>query len=384
LKNRVFRILVFKQAKDPRKFIQIDRFLIDDIVDGLRGLGQEVMVFDLEDPKNLTNRVKAFSPEIILIRNDVDKETLDVIEESSALKIYWITAPAESFEHLKGRSCLVFCAERMDVERLKRIGISAHYLPVGVNPKVFNRIQSSKEKEGLRCDISFAGSSYGGYISWWLKRSIQNPSLKREMEKIFRHRMMDREDEILSILRGMEKRLGVSFHIDDPDNRKRFLDRLRYGAIGLYRYEIIRAIQDLGLHLYGDQGWMEYEELKGHYQGWLHPRKELPLLYRASKINLNICVSRSGPNLRLFEATSCGGFVLTNYIDGLEEIFRLDEEIAHYRNTDELREKILYYLSHQDEREEIAKNGMERTLRDHTFLHRMKEMLKIIQREHLE
>lgn len=370
------RIMVIRPQANPLKPIQIDRFIVDDIVDGLRGCGKDVSILDLGDPKDIQKRIKDFSPEIILICNDVEGEVLDLIEEQDALKVYWITHAIESFDYLKGRSSIVFCVEMESIEKLKAIGIMAHYLPFGVNPKVFKPLEVI---EGLKCDISFVGASYGGYISWWLKRSIENPILRKGMERIFNLRVMGHKDEILSILKGIEKRLCVSFHLDEPIHRRVFLDRLRCGAIGLYRYRIISAIRDLGPHLYGDPGWMEYEELKGLYKGWLHPRKETPLIYNASKINLNICMSATGSNLRLFEVPSCCGFLITNRIDGLEDLYRLDEEIVSYRDTDELREKILYYLDHDDERCRIAKRGYQRTLREHTFLHRMEKMLSVIE-----
>ena len=45
----------------------------------------------------------------------------------------------------------------------------------------------------------------------------------------------------------------------------------------------------------------------------------------------------------------------------------------------DLVEKIRYYLAHEEERSAIAHAGQERTLKDHTYLQRMKELEQIIE-----
>ena len=40
--------------------------------------------------------------------------------------------------------------------------------------------------------------------------------------------------------------------------------------------------------------------------------------------------------------------------------------MGFYRSTDDLIEKIRYYLAHPEERERIARAGYERTMREHT------------------
>ncbi len=46
-------------------------------------------------------------------------------------------------------------------------------------------------------------------------------------------------------------------------------------------------------------------------------------------------------------------------------------EIAVYRDTDDLLEKIEYYLAHDEERERVRKAGYERFLKEHTMLSRL-------------
>ena len=47
-------------------------------------------------------------------------------------------------------------------------------------------------------------------------------------------------------------------------------------------------------------------------------------------------------------------------------------------NSNDLREKILYYLEHEEERESIAHNGYIRTMKENTWKHRIIKLLEFI------
>lgn len=80
---------------------------------------------------------------------------------------------------------------------------------------------------------------------------------------------------------------------------------------------------------------------------------------------------------RLFESTGRGGFTIYPKIVGLDQYFNEDEIVWYeHGNLDALKEKIDYYLSHDNERETIRKLGHERTKREHTYVHRWSTILK--------
>jgi spore maturation protein CgeB len=83
-------------------------------------------------------------------------------------------------------------------------------------------------------------------------------------------------------------------------------------------------------------------------------------------------------NLRLFEATGVGTFLVTDWKLNLHEMFEPGKEVIAYRTPEECAELIQYYLEHEDEREAIALAGQQRTLRDHTYYHRMQELVSIV------
>jgi hypothetical protein len=103
-------------------------------------------------------------------------------------------------------------------------------------------------------------------------------------------------------------------------------------------------------------------------------------VFNRSKINLNfsgceeshllILSQRNGDmdkqlKGRISEITLCGGFVLTEYAPDIEKMYKPGKEIEVFHDEAELKEKIVYYLENDEEREKIAARGRIRALRDY-------------------
>lgn len=89
---------------------------------------------------------------------------------------------------------------------------------------------------------------------------------------------------------------------------------------------------------------------------------KMPLLFRESKINVNITLHsiKSGIPLRCLDILACGGFLLSNYQPELAEYFVDGEELVLWQDFDDLIAKAGYYLEHEEERRRIAKAGYEK------------------------
>ena len=61
----------------------------------------------------------------------------------------------------------------------------------------------------------------------------------------------------------------------------------------------------------------------------------------------------------------------------LPELFNADE-LATFSSMADLKEKIDYYLSHEDERLALARRGQARVLKEHTYQQRMAALLDFI------
>jgi len=81
---------------------------------------------------------------------------------------------------------------------------------------------------------------------------------------------------------------------------------------------------------------------------------------------------------RLFQG--CGGMamMLNEYCPELEEMFNIGQEIVtfEYGSLEEVRDKLRWYLSHEEERIRIAKAGYERARKEHTFKQRVPKIFE--------
>jgi len=79
---------------------------------------------------------------------------------------------------------------------------------------------------------------------------------------------------------------------------------------------------------------------------------------------------------RPFELAGCKAFTISGLSEDIPDSYVDGKEMVFYRTTDELVEKIRYYLAHEDERERIARAGYDRTMREHTYEKRFEEVFR--------
>jgi len=103
--------------------------------------------------------------------------------------------------------------------------------------------------------------------------------------------------------------------------------------------------------------------------------------FRRTAINLNFVNgnSETGLNMRHFEITAAGGFMLCYDQPELVDYFAVGKECAVFQSEADLLEKIRYYLDRPHERQVIALAGQERTLSQHLYSHRLRALLQVSQ-----
>ena len=114
--------------------------------------------------------------------------------------------------------------------------------------------------------------------------------------------------------------------------------------------------------------------------GTIHYMYEMPLVFQNSKINLNITLRsiKNGIPLRAMDIMGAGGFLLTNYQNDFDRHFIDGEDFVSYSSREDLYNKTRYYLKHNDERRDIARNGCKAVRENHTYEKRLAEMLDTI------
>jgi spore maturation protein CgeB len=151
------------------------------------------------------------------------------------------------------------------------------------------------------------------------------------------------------------------------------------------RQEVLNKLTDLSIAVYGPK-WRKKNILNLQVMKMIKGKgiwgNDLIRLYNTTKIALNISnwdtEKLSGLNLRVFDIPTCGTFFITDYSDGLMEYFKPGEEIETFRDIDELRDKLLYYLNNDTAREKIALNGYKKTLSLDSYKDKMTTLLNRI------
>ena len=132
----------------------------------------------------------------------------------------------------------------------------------------------------------------------------------------------------------------------------------------------------------GVDEWPVGSPLRGRYHGvaW---GAEMYRVLAASRIALNRHLSSAeghANNMRLFEATGVGTLLLTDVAAGLDSLFEPGREVVTYSDAADLVEKARWYLEHEPERAAVAAAGHARTLSEHTYEERMRELASVLER----
>ncbi|MCK1359010.1 glycosyltransferase [Bradyrhizobium sp. 199] len=108
---------------------------------------------------------------------------------------------------------------------------------------------------------------------------------------------------------------------------------------------------------------------------------EMYQVLRRSRITLNSHIDIAGNeagNMRLFEATGVGTFLLTDFKQNLHTLLEPDRDVAVWQSPAECAAAIDRYLRNDGERKVIAAAGQQTTLARHNYRTRVQEILDFI------
>lgn len=283
----------------------------------------------------------------------------------------------------------VFLFDKTQYLELYNLGIrTVYYMPLPGNAdKITKLLQLPHDRDFFASDISFVGSLYNED-----------------------HNFFDRLTDITDYTRGyleaiMEAQLRVyGYYFIEEVLPKRILDDMKnsllyeagntgiqtdeyiYGSYFLGRkiteLDRIRTIKALGeefpVKLFTRNPDFSLPGVTN--MGTVDYNLQMPYVFYYSKINLNITLRsiKSGMPLRAIDIMSNGGFLMTNYQADFLDFFVPDEDFVYYTDLADLKEKVRYYLSHEEERARIAKNGQEKIRKFHSFEQHFCEIFAVV------
>lgn len=274
------------------------------------------------------------------------------------------------------------------------------YLPLATNVKRWESVilnMTEKDYAKYDADVSFVGSLYTEKCRYDRLLSAQRMSGQPYISEYA-------QGFVCGLIEAQLKVYGYNFISDtltdrvireiadaDPDfyrgsdtymDTDRYLAAHQYIGIKLAAVERERTLNRLAQHfhvnLYTNSDASPLPSV--HCMGPALTLTEMPMIFHASKINLNITMRpiETGLSLRIWDVLGCAGFLITNYQAEIPEYFEIGRDLETYESMEELEQKVQYYLTHEDDRIEIAINGYEKASRLHTYEKRVAEMIRVL------
>lgn len=283
----------------------------------------------------------------------------------------------------------IFIFDKEQYLTLRNAGIqTVHYLPLAANVRRLSAIDPTPAiHEKLDAEVSFVGSLYNESHNLFDTLHGLSDHTRGYLDAIMEAQLKISGyffiEELLTepVLSDMQKARAYT-HQPDGVETPAYVYANYFIARKLAEMERTRLLSAVSEHhtlkLYTHNPTPQLP--KAYNMGPIDYYDVMPYVFHCSKINLNISLRsiRSGIPLRAFDIIGCGGFLLSNYQADFADCFVAGEDFDFYEDENDLLNKLDYYLSHDSIRAEIAANGQRKLTEQHTFLHRIRQMLEVI------
>lgn len=263
----------------------------------------------------------------------------------------------------------VFVFDRYEANRLQMLGAkNVYYLPMAAATFYYDKkIPDAVRKQKYRSDVTFIGSMYSEKKQH-LFRHLENLD---EYTKGYVDALMDAQKGLYgvdviepalteNIIEKIKKVCPVSAHGDGLETESWIIANyfLARKVTAMERSELLHALSQVcDIKLFTPEKTSFLSKVKN--MGEIDYYDEAPYAMKCAKINLNISLRsiHTGMPLRVLDILGCGGFLLTNYQEDMLEYLEPGKDFVYYESVSHACELVSYYLTHEEERNQIAKNG---------------------------
>lgn len=262
------------------------------------------------------------------------------------------------------------------------------YMPLACDYEAWNSFELTEEDhKNYDCDISFIGSTYEEKCKYneimsdlsQFTRGYVDGLIAAQLN-VYGYNFL--EDALTDdFVRQFKKEAGwYPLGEDYTENDRAIIadTYIGYKCTEQERFMTLKNISDhFNLDLWTLSDTSRFP--KANVRGGADSVTMMPKIFKCSKINLSMTNRpiRTGMPLRMFDTMGAGGFLLTNYQAEIPEYFEIGKDLEVYESQDDLLNKIAYYLEHDDERREIAKNGQNKIKNEHTYSIKLQKILEM-------
>lgn len=383
-------------------------FGFPDMIEAFRALGHEVLSMPFpkdEDPRHnpafeekLTEKIETEKPDFLFTFNYFPVISV-VAKKTDTKAVFWIYDSPLVLLYcytIIFPQNYVFVFDRTEYLKFHKNGINTvYYLPLASNPARLSAYDITEKRftnstAYNRADIAFVGSMYTERHTFFRRLTHISDYTKGYLEgiidaqkKVWGYNFIE---EVLpkAIMDDMHEDLPMEVNPDGVETLEYLYAQyvINREITARERGEYIEAVlEKYPLDLYTNEKDLKLRNCINH--GPVNPYDGAPYIFKNAKINLNLTLRSiaSGIPYRAFEIMASGGFLLTNYQADFDDCYTAFEDYAYFESKEDLLSKIEYYLTHENERREIAENGLEKTRLANTYEHRIREILHILEND---
>jgi spore maturation protein CgeB len=304
---------------------------------------QLVPILDLMASQFLPFELLEFKPDLLVhIVGRLSDRVLKIVRDLKVKTAIWFLDDPQEIDKTAEMALLydqVFTVESAALPAYRELGSkSVSFLPLGCDPAIQ---KSQPVEEKYRSDICFVGVAFPARVRFF--------------------------DEMADFLKSYKVRIIGGGPLIGGGEADPWLWKRKLSRQDVYENAIIDEVI---------------------------PPAEAAKYYNGAKINLNIHraavddrftqlnargVGATAVSGRTFEIAGSGGFQLIDTVrTDYSRHFVPGQEIAVFQDAADFKKQVVYYLSHDQERQKIAAASQARAYRDHTYLARMKQLLSAV------
>ncbi|WMJ90224.1 CgeB family protein [Anaerocolumna sp. MB42-C2] len=314
------------------------------------------------------------------ICNEKDVKYISWVFDSPTLNLY--------SKAIYNKCNYIFIFDRALYDDIKTMGVAqVYHLPLAVNVNRLDNLRASNEDiQKYRSDISFVGTLYDNKISYDAMVNLPEyykgflEGIMKAQLQVYGYNFLEEllTDNILEVL---NQYVYLKLNDNFIGQAKMIYANTFLGVkvTSMERRMILETLSDMyKVDLYTNSHTDELPFIRN--RGYIDYYTEMPKVFRHSKINLNITLRtiKTGIPLRIFDIMGAGGFVLTNYQEEILDYFEDGKDLIIYENIADLKNKIGYYLAHEEERKQIAQKGYKKIKEYHTYQTRLDYIMKTV------
>lgn len=365
-------------------FMQKD---IEKILFSHPGLETDCISYEFKNPDEDELFVKLFPAKLLAQKYDAVFSVnffplvSDICEKFNIPYISWVyDAPmnVRKVSSIANHVNKIYVFDKGQYKDLKSKGFdTVFHKPLGVNTSKIKEILSEHKDiaPNFLCDISFVGRLYNSdfeYLTGPLPVELQKQlnDLTEEQLNTYGSFFLDKllTPEYMDRLNFYYSKAGIS----KPVLKEELLFALSTEVTHRERIRALKLLSDrFPVTLYSFESDSQLHNIIK--KDAVNYYTEMPLVFTGSRINLNITLKiiKTGIPLRVFDILGAGGFLLSNWQQELDEYYTDGTDVVMYKSLNELVNKAEFYLSHEDERRNIAVNG-------HIKTHKLFELDKML------